>query len=122
MHPPYHALPAPYLSVRVTSGALVTHRYTSAPPSCKTSQCQCNSIFIPPSVSLWNDLGDPLFDGEGLAEYKNRANAFSGLSYLLIFCALLFLFLFFLSVNYYCEAGVYGLTLPALHHRKFLKY
>ena len=28
------------------------------------------------SVSLWNDLSDPVFDGVGLAGFKSRANAF----------------------------------------------
>ena len=28
------------------------------------------------SVSLWNDLSDPVFDGVGLASFKSRANAF----------------------------------------------
>ena len=26
------------------------------------------------SVSLWNDFGDPVFDGVGLAGFKSRAN------------------------------------------------
>ena len=48
------ALPGPYVPVRVTRGALVTHRYTYAPPPCRTSQY--SRTFIPLSVSLWNDL------------------------------------------------------------------
>ena len=32
--------------------------------------------FIPLSVSLWNDLGDPVCDGVGLAGFKSGANAF----------------------------------------------
>ena len=31
---------------------------------------------VPLSVSLWNDLSDPVFDGVGLADFKSRANAF----------------------------------------------
>ena len=38
----------------VTRGALVTHRYTYAPPRCRT--LQYSRTFIPFSVSLWNDL------------------------------------------------------------------
>ena len=38
MHPLNGALPGPYLPVRVTRGALVTHPYTYAPPRCRTSQ------------------------------------------------------------------------------------
>ena len=30
---------------------------------------------VPRSVSLWNDLSDPVFDGVGLAGFKSRANA-----------------------------------------------
>ena len=30
---------------------------------------------MPLSVSLWNDLSDPVFDGVGLAGFKSRANA-----------------------------------------------
>ena len=33
--------------------------------------------FILLSVSLWNDLSDPVFDGVGLAGFKGWANAFS---------------------------------------------
>ena len=29
-----------------------------------------------PSLSLWNGLSDPVFDGVGLAGFKSRANAF----------------------------------------------
>ena len=32
------ALPGPYVPVLVTRGALITHRYTYAPPRCSTSQ------------------------------------------------------------------------------------
>ena len=73
-HPRNVALPGPYVPVRVTRGALVAHRYTYAPPCCRTSQyCM---IFIPLSVSLWNDLANPIFDGVGLAGFKSRAKAF----------------------------------------------
>ena len=71
MHPLYGALLVPG---QVTRGALVAHRYTYAPPRCRTSQ-YCKT-FIPLSVSLWNNLGDPVFDGVGLSCFKSRANAF----------------------------------------------
>ena len=68
------ALPGPYVPARVTGGALVAHRYTYAPPRCRTFQY--SRIFIPFSVSLWNDLANnPLFDGVRLAGFKSRANA-----------------------------------------------
>ena len=74
MHPLNGALPGQYVPVRVTRGALVAHRYSYAPPRCRTSQY--SRTFIPLSVSLWNNLSNPVFDGEGLAGFKSRANAF----------------------------------------------
>ena len=50
--------------VRVRCGALIEHQYTYESPHCITSQY--STTFIPVSVPLWNDLGDPLFDGVGL--------------------------------------------------------
>ena len=75
VHPINGALPGPYVSVRGTRGALVAHRYTDAPPRCRTSQY--SRAFIPLLVSLWNDLANPVFDGVGLAGFKSRVNAFS---------------------------------------------
>ena len=37
---------------------------------------QYRRSFVPLSVSLWNDLSDPVFDGVGLAGFKSRTNAF----------------------------------------------
>ena len=74
MHPLNDALPRPYMPVRVTRGALVAHRYTYAPPRCRTLQYY--RTFIPLAVSLWNDFADPVFHGVGLAGFKSRANAF----------------------------------------------
>ena len=74
MHPPCGALPVPYVPVRVTRGDLITHRYTYATPCCRTLQYR--RTFIPLSVSLWNDLVVPVFDGVGLADFKSRSNAF----------------------------------------------
>ena len=74
MHLLNGALPGPYVPVRVTRGALVAHRYTYAPPRCTTSQY--SMTFIALSVSLWNDLANPVFDGVELAGFKSRANVF----------------------------------------------
>ena len=74
MHPLSGALPLPYLPACVTRGALVAHRHSFAPPGCRTSQYR--RTFVSHSVSLWNDLSDPVFDGVGLAGFKSRANAF----------------------------------------------
>ena len=67
-------LPVPYVPARVTRGALIAYRHSFAPPHCRTSQYR--RTFVPLSVSLWNDLSDPVFDGVGLAGFKSRANAF----------------------------------------------
>ena len=68
LHPLNGALPLPYVPVRVMRGALVAHQYTYAPPRCSTSQY--SRTFIPISVSLWNDLANPVFDGVGLAGFN----------------------------------------------------
>ena len=79
VHPLNGALPGPYVPTRVTRGSLVAHRYTYAPPRCRTMQY--SRTFILFSVSLWNDLANPVFDGVGLAGFRSRANAsFIGLS------------------------------------------
>ena len=88
MHPLCGALPVPYVLVRVPRGALIAHRYPYAPPRCRTSQHRMT--FIPLSVSLCNDLVDPVFDGVGLAGFKSRSNAFFWPSCSLLFCLLLF--------------------------------
>ena len=75
MHPLNGALTRPYVPVRVTRSAMVTHRYIHAAPRCRTSQYR--RTFFP----LWNDLADHIFDGVLLAGFKSRANAsFIGVS------------------------------------------
>ena len=74
MHPLYGALPELYVPMHVIHGTVITHPYIYAPPRCRTSQYL--RTFIHLSVSLWNNLGDPIFDGVGLAGFKSRANAF----------------------------------------------
>ena len=74
MHPLNGALPLPYVPGRVSRCALVAHRHSFALPRCRISQYR--RTFVPISVSLWNDLSDPVFDGVGLAGFKSRANAF----------------------------------------------
>ena len=75
VHPLNGALPGLYVPARVTRCALVAHRYTYAQPHCRT--LQDSRTFIPFSVSLWNDLANPVFDGVGLVGFKSRANASS---------------------------------------------
>ena len=72
IHPLNGVLPGPYVSLRVTRGALVAHLYIYAPPRCRTSQYRMTFILL--SVSLWNDLANPVFDGVGLASFKSKAN------------------------------------------------
>ena len=74
MRPLSGALPLPYEPARVTRGALVAQRHSFAPPRCRTISIV--PFFVPLSVSLWNDLSDPVFDGVGLSGFKSRANAF----------------------------------------------
>ena len=74
MHPLSVALPLSYVPAPVTSGALVAHRHSFSPPRCRTSQYRRS--FVPLSVSLWNDLSDPVSDGVGLVGFKSRVNSF----------------------------------------------
>ena len=88
----------------------VAHRYTYAPPRCRTSQYRRTLISL--SVSLWNDLPDPVFDGVWLAGFKSRANAqcfYISQCCLLHFCLLVSHFLFFVSTGSYCGTGVFEL-------------
>ena len=54
IHILYGALPVPYVLVRVTRGALIARTERAVERT-------------PLSMSLWNDLSDPVFDGVGLA-------------------------------------------------------
>ena len=74
MHPLYCALPVPYVPVRVTRSVVIAHRYTYVPSRCRTSHYRIT--FISLSVSVWNYLVDPVFNGVGLAGFKSMANAF----------------------------------------------
>ena len=56
----YDALTLPYAHVRVARGALV-HRYSNS------------RTFIPHSMSLWNDLADPVVDG---GWFQNQSQSF----------------------------------------------
>ena len=103
VHPLNDALPGPYVPVRVTRGALVAHRYMYAPPRYRTSQ-YCKTFF-PLSVSHWNDLDDPIFDGVEPAGFKSRAILFYWPSLLYPYSSLLLLFHFS-----FCQlVGIVGL-------------
>ena len=90
MLPIHSARPVPYVPVWVTRGPLVAHRYIlMRPPRCRTSRW-CRS-FISLSLSLYNDVADPVFDSVGLEGFKSRARCFlTGLSCSLPFSLLLF--------------------------------
>ena len=71
---------------------------------------------MPISVSLWNDLSDPVFDGVGLASFKSRDQGFP--VGLICFFFLFPIFHFFPSVGL-CGSEVFGLieyspSLPTL--------
>ena len=61
MNPLNDALLERYVPMQVTRGTLVAHRYTYAQPRRRTLQYRRD--FVSLSVSLWNDLADPVFDG-----------------------------------------------------------
>ena len=98
-HPLCGALPVPYVPVRVTRGALIAHRYSYAPPRCRTSQYRMT--FIPLSVSLWNDLVDPVFEWCGIGGFQEQVQClFVGLVALSFFVFNYFPFLFFSSIGW----------------------
>ena len=107
VHPLCGALPVPYVPARVTRGVVIAHRFTYAPPRCRTSLH--SRTFIPLSVSLWNDLSDPVFDGVELAGFKSRVNAFLLAQLLAPLLSPPVFRLFFYSLGWYCGAGVFGM-------------
>ena len=74
MHPLNGYLPCPYVPMWVARCALVPHLYTYALHRCRTSQYSRTVIHL--SVSLRNDLSNPVFDGVGLAGLKSRPMLF----------------------------------------------
>ena len=89
VHPLNGALPGPYVPVRVTRGALAEHQN-----------------FLALSVSLWNDLGNPVFDGVVLAGFKSRANAFLSANACSI--PIIVFYYFFLSLLSVCRLVLWG--------------
>ena len=80
--------------------ATVTHRNNYTPSRSRNSQY--SKTFIPLSVTLWNDLADPVFDGVGLAGFKSKDNDFLLLAKaarpFFIFYRFLFLFCLYMGL------------------------
>ena len=70
------------------------------PARCRTSLY--GKTFIPLSVSLWNDLGDLVFNDTGLTAFKSRVNAFYWAEFLTPVLSFLFVF----SISWYWDSGV----------------
>ena len=104
-------LPVPFVTVQVTGGALVTRRYSYAPPRLRTSQYRM--IFILSSASLWNDLVDGVFDGVGLVVFSIWNNAS------LLTCAAVTIFgsdsYLFLFLSCICVGWGWGLWTDRVH-------
>ena len=91
MHPNYGELPWPYVPVRVTHGALEAHLYTYSIP--------CGTILLHPYSMVWDWL---------------VSRAVTVILYLSNLVATFYVFygfhfLFFVSIGWYCGAGVFGL-------------
>ena len=109
MHPLNGALPGPYVPMRVTRGALVAHRYIYAPPRCRTLQ-HSRTLFPSrrPSGTILLTAYSMVWDwrisraGPMLLYWPKLLYPYYGV---LPF----FPFLFFLSICWYCGAGVFAL-------------
>ena len=81
-----HAVPWPHIGILM--------RHLAAEP-CSTA----GLLFLSQCPSaIWNDLGDPVFDGVGLVGFNSRANAFYLPKLLYPYYSVLLLFFSFLSV------------------------
>ena len=84
---------------------------------CRTSQYRRS--FVPLSVSLWNDLSDPVLMVWDWRVSRAEPMLSCWHDLLFLFCLLLF-YLFLLSMGWLCGVWVFGLiecphSLPALH-------
>ena len=98
--------------VWISRGALVEHRYAEhncEPPCSKTSQY--HRTFITLSVSLRNDVDNPVFDGVALVGFYTRANVFLLDKQFVPFSSynVFHFFYLFNSMAWHCEAMVFGL-------------
>ena len=108
VHPLNGSLPVPYVPVRVTSGASVAHRYTYAPPRCRTSLYLSTAAipqYSPLSVSV-ERFCLPWIGWYGADGFQEKGQCF----YIGLRCSHPFsLLLFSLSIDQYCGAGVFGM-------------
>ena len=114
MHPLYGAMPGSYVPELVTCSALVAHRYTYSVPRYRTPQHRIT--FIPPSMSLWNDLAVSTFDGLGPAGFQDLAISCSIPSCLVSFFPF-YSFCQWVGIVLICGAGVFGLIGCRLTHQ-----
>ena len=107
------------MPARVTHGSLVAHRHSFVPAHCRTSQYRRSFVLL--SVSLWNSLSDPVFDGVGLLVSRAEPMLSCWQDLLFLFCHLLF-YLLLPSRGWLCGVSVFGLiecshSLLASHSR-----
>ena len=98
MYPLCGALLVPYVPVRVTRGALISHRYTYAPPSCRTSQ---TSWLLFPSQYLSGTIWLTPYSMVWVGGFQEQVQClFVGLVALSFFVFNYFSFLFFSSIGW----------------------
>ena len=107
MYPLYGALPWTLVSVLVTCGELVAHRYPYTLLRCRTSLYL--RIFIPLTVSLWNIVVTPHSMVWDWRVSRAGPMPFCWPSSSLPFVSYCFHFLFCYSIGCYCGAGVFEL-------------
>ena len=107
MQPLYGALQEPYVPVPVKRCALVSNRYTYAPPRYRTSSYR--KPLFPLRISMERSCC-LVFDGVGLEGFKSRANTFLVALLLAPFLSSSVFSFAFLSMGRYCGIGVFGLT------------
>ena len=105
MHPLCGVLPVPYVPVRVTRGTLISHRYTYAPPRCRTSQ-------YPKLLFSSQYLSGPIWLTPYSMVWDWRVSRAGPMPFCFPSCSLLFcLQLFSLSLLFQYRLVVWGLGL-----------
>ena len=108
MHPLSVALPGPYVLVRFTRGTLVAHRIYLFYSSLQTSQCRRTFIlFSVPCRTILQTLYSLVSDWR-ISRSGPIPFYWPNLLYPFLSSTIL-PFLFFLSISWYCGAGVLGL-------------